>query len=99
MMNSTAVKLVLLLLLPILVTTWRFRRKYIYSNHSRFYIYILVPKMQHSKIATVKLFPRSNHKLRKSIVRLHNKYRASVEPPASNMLRMVKMKTIREGFI
>ena len=40
MMNSTAIKLVLLLLLPILVTTWRFRRKYIYSNHSRFYVHL-----------------------------------------------------------
>ena len=45
--------------------------------------------MHHSKLATVRLFPRSNQKLRKSIVRLHNKYRASVVPPASNMLRMV----------
>ena len=47
--------------------------------------------MHHSKLATVRLFPRSNVKVRRSILRLHNKYRASVVPPASNMLRMVNM--------
>ena len=89
MMNSTAVKLILLLLLPLLVTTWRFRRIKSNDLHVSVYIDISVPKMHHSKLATVRLFPRSNQALRKSIVRLHNKYRASVVPPASNMLRMV----------
>ena len=37
----------------------------------------------------MRLFPKSNIAVRKSIVRLHNMYRASVVPPASNMLRMV----------
>ena len=93
MMSSTAVKLMLLLFLPILVTTWRFRRKY-KCNHLHFSISISVPKMLPSKIATVRLFPRSNHKLRMSIVRLHNKYRASVVPSASNMLRMVNTRVL-----
>ena len=53
---------------------------------------VLVPKRHHSTIATVRLFPKSNLRLRKSIVRLHNKYRASVSPPAANMLRMVRTR-------
>ena len=54
-------------------------------------LHFSVPRRHHTKIATVRLFPRSNIKLRRSIVRLHNKYRASVVPSASNMLRMVNI--------
>jgi len=73
MRNITAVTLAVILLLPTLTTTWRFK----------------LPKIhQKSEIPTVKLYPKSNIKVRKLIVNLHNRLRSSVRPSASDMLRM-----------
>merc|ERR1712106_1130311 len=62
----------LLLHLPLCITTWRFN----------------LPKLRHSNIPTVKLYPRANPSLRRVIVSAHNYFRSSVKPPAADMLRM-----------
>ena len=52
---------------------------------------ILVPKLRHSNIPTVKLYPKANPSLRKIIVSAHNYFRSNVNPPASDMLKMVRI--------
>jgi len=62
----------LLLHLPIILFAWKFD----------------LPKLRHTRIPTMKLFPRANPSLRRIIVSAHNYFRSSVRPPAADMLRM-----------
>ena len=48
----------------------------------------LGPTVHHSKITTKFLSPRQKN-VQKMIVDIHDHYRAKVDPPASNMLKMV----------
>ena len=57
---------------------------------SNFYLYHVGPEISHKKISIRRHLTPQKWSVRNRIVDIHNHFRASVKPPAKNMLKMVR---------